>query len=69
MVHQLENTFSVGLGPHKQYKQHRDIVERVTRAIAEKKRLQMRYDSASRGKVTRREIDPSGSGTPPAGCT
>jgi predicted DNA-binding transcriptional regulator YafY len=58
MVHQLEDTFSVGLGPHKQYKHHRDIVERVTRAIAEKKRLQMRYDSASRGKVTRREIDP-----------
>jgi len=33
-------------------------VERVTRAIAEKKRLQMRYDSAARGKVTRREVDP-----------
>jgi len=58
LVQQLEDTFSVGLGPHKRYKQHRDIVERVTHAITEKKRLQMRYDSASRGRVTRREIDP-----------
>lgn len=58
MVHQLEETFSVGLGPHKQYKHHREVVERLTQSIAEKKRIQMRYDSASRGKVTRREVDP-----------
>lgn len=58
LVQQLEGTFSVGLGPHKRYKQHRDIVERVTHAITDKKRIQMRYDSASRGRVTRREVDP-----------
>lgn len=58
LVQQLEGTFSVGLGPHKRYKHHRDIVERVTHAIADKKRIQMRYDSASRGRVTRREVDP-----------
>ncbi|WHZ25399.1 MAG: Transcriptional regulator, YafY family [Nitrospira sp.] len=58
LVQQLEDTFSVGLGPHKRYKRHREIVERVTRAIADKKRIQMRYDSASRGRVTRREVDP-----------
>lgn len=58
LVHQLEGTFSIGLGPHKRYKRHREVVERVTRAIAEKKRIQMRYDSASRGRVTRREVDP-----------
>ncbi len=58
MVHQLEETFSVGLGPHKQYKHHREVVERLTQSITEKKRIQMRYDSASRGKVTRREVDP-----------
>lgn len=58
LVQQLEGTFSVGLGPHKRYKNHRDIVERVTHAIADKKRIQMRYDSASRGRVTRREVDP-----------
>ncbi len=58
LVQQLEGTFSVGLGPHKRYKRHREVVERVTQAIAEKKRIQMRYDSASRGRVTRREVDP-----------
>jgi len=58
LVQQLEGTFSVGLGPHKRYKHHREIVERVTQAIAEKRRVQMRYDSASRGRVTRREVDP-----------
>jgi len=58
LVQQLEGTFSVGLGPHKRYKHHREVVERVTQAIAEKKRIQMRYDSAARGRVTRREVDP-----------
>ena len=58
LVQQLESTFSVGLGPHKRYKHHRDVIERVTQAIAEKKRIQMRYDSAARGRVTRREVDP-----------
>lgn len=58
LVQQLEGTFSVGLGPHKRYKHHREIVERVTHAITEKKRIQMRYDSASRGRITRREVDP-----------
>ena len=58
LVQQLEDTFSVGLGPHKRYKHHRETVERVTRAIADKTRIQMRYDSASRGRVTRREVDP-----------
>jgi predicted DNA-binding transcriptional regulator YafY len=58
LVQQLEDTFSVGLGPHKRYKRHREVVERVTQAIAEKKRIQMRYDSAARGRVTRREVDP-----------
>jgi len=58
LVARLEDTFSVGLGPHKRYKHHREIVERVTDAIACKQRIQMRYDSASRGRVTRREVDP-----------
>ncbi len=58
LVQQLEGTFSVGLGPHKRYKRHREVIERVTHAIAEKKRIQMRYDSASRGRITRREVDP-----------
>ena len=58
LVQQLEGTFSIGLGPHKRYKHHREIVERITHAIGHKKRIQMRYDSAARGRVTRREVDP-----------
>lgn len=58
LVQQLEGTFSVGLGPHKRYKQYRETVERITGAIANKTRIQMRYDSAARGRVTRREVDP-----------
>jgi predicted DNA-binding transcriptional regulator YafY len=58
LAQQLEHTFSVGLGPHKRYRHHREVVERVTQAIVHKTRIQMRYDSASRGKITRREVDP-----------
>lgn len=58
LVQQLEGSFSVGLGPHKRYTHHREIVEQVTKAIADKKRIQMRYASASRGRTTRREVDP-----------
>ena len=58
LVQQLDGTFSVGLGPHKRYRRHRETIDRVTQAIAGKKTIQMRYDSASRGRTTRREVDP-----------
>ena len=58
LAQQLENTFSVGLGPHKRYRHHHEVVERITQAIAQKTRIQMRYDSVSRGRMTRREVDP-----------
>ncbi|WP_447601054.1 helix-turn-helix transcriptional regulator [Nitrospira sp. Nam80] len=58
LVQQLDGMFSVGLGPHKRYRRHRETIDRVTQAIAGKKTIQMRYDSASRGRMTRREVDP-----------
>ena len=58
LVQQLDGTFSVGLGPHKRYRRHRETIDRVSQAIAGKKTVQMRYDSASRGRTTRREVDP-----------
>src|SRR5574338_270610 len=58
LVQQLDGTFTVGLGPHKRYRQHRETIDRLTRAIADKTTIQMRYDSASRGRTTRREVDP-----------
>jgi len=57
-VNQLQGVFSVGLGPHKTYSHHREIIDRLTQAISNKRTVQIRYFSASRGKTTRREVDP-----------
>jgi len=57
-VSQVQNVFAVGLGPHKTYKAHRDTIDRLTQAIAKKRTVQMRYYSAARLRITRREVDP-----------
>jgi predicted DNA-binding transcriptional regulator YafY len=57
-VRQMEDLFSVGLGPHKIYRRHRHTIDHLTRAIAQARTVQMRYYSASRNTTTRREVDP-----------
>lgn len=57
-VRQMQGFFSVGLGPHKVYRQHQDTIDRITDAIAHLRTLQMRYYAASRNATTRREVDP-----------
>jgi predicted DNA-binding transcriptional regulator YafY len=57
-VQQVQNLFAVGLGPHKTYKHHRDTIDRLTQAIDKHCTVQVRYFSASRNRMTRREIDP-----------
>lgn len=57
-VRSLDGLFSVGLGSHKRYREHRDTIDLLTRAIAEKRTVQLRYFSASRRVTRRREIDP-----------
>ena len=57
-VHQPQGVFTVGIGPHKLYRRHRDNIDRLTQAIAQTKTVQLRYFSASRGRLSRREIDP-----------
>ena len=57
-VRQMQDLFSIGLGPHKTYRHHRDTIDRLTRAIAQPRTVQMRYYSASRNATTRREVDP-----------
>ncbi len=54
----LGDLFSVGLGPYKTYRTHREIIDRMTRAIVEHRTVQMRYYTASRNVTTRREVDP-----------
>lgn len=57
-VHQLQGLFSVGLGPHKAYRLHRETIDKLSQAITRAQTVQVRYFSASRGRVTRREVDP-----------
>lgn len=57
-LRQLQDLLAVRLGPHKAYGQHRKTIDRLTRAIAERRTVQMRYYSASRNRTTRREVEP-----------
>jgi predicted DNA-binding transcriptional regulator YafY len=57
-VRQMREFLSVRFGPHKTYRTHRDIIDRISRAIAERRTVQMRYLSASSRKTGRREVDP-----------
>ncbi|MGH7873854.1 MAG: helix-turn-helix transcriptional regulator [Candidatus Binatia bacterium] len=57
-VRAMEQMFSVGLGPHKNYREHRQTIDRISHAIAKLRTIQMRYYSASRDSTGRREVDP-----------
>lgn len=57
-VREMQGFVSVRLGPYKAYGKHRENVNRLMRAIAERRTVQIRYFSASRGRTTRREVDP-----------
>jgi predicted DNA-binding transcriptional regulator YafY len=57
-VREMERIFAVGLGPHKSYQRHREIIDRITEAISRARSAQMRYESVSRHATTRREVDP-----------
>jgi predicted DNA-binding transcriptional regulator YafY len=57
-VRALDNLFSIGLGPHKNYQQYTKTVDLITQAIDKTRTAQLRYFSASRGTTSRREVDP-----------
>lgn len=57
-VRAMEQMFSVGLGPHKSYRQHKQTIDLISQAIDKKRTAQMRYFSASRDSTGRREVDP-----------
>ncbi len=57
-VQNLRSWFSVGLGPHKQYREHRETVEQLAHAISKHRTVEMRYYSASRDLTSRRKVDP-----------
>jgi predicted DNA-binding transcriptional regulator YafY len=58
LVRQMRDWLSVHLGPYKPYRKHRATIDRLTRAVAERRTVQVRYFTASRQVTTRREVDP-----------
>lgn len=57
-LHRLDRWFSVGLGPHKRYRDHRRTIDLLTEAITHRRTAQVRYFSAARNATSRREVDP-----------
>jgi predicted DNA-binding transcriptional regulator YafY len=57
-VRRMRGWLSVGTGPHKSYRAHRQTIEQLARAIESKRTVHMRYFSASRNATGRREVDP-----------
>ena len=57
-VRSMEQVFTVGLGPHKSYREHRQTIDLISQAIDKRHTAQMRYYSASRDGTGRREVDP-----------
>ena len=57
-VRSMEQMFTVGLGPHKSYRAHRQTIDLISQAIDKWRTAQMRYYSASRDGTGRREVDP-----------
>ena len=58
LVRQMREWLSVRLGPYKPYRRHRETIDRLSRAIADRRTVQIRYFTASRQVTTRREVDP-----------
>ncbi len=57
-AHSLQGWFSAGIGPHQIYREHRDKIDQLARAITRHRTVEMRYYTASRDKTTRRKVDP-----------
>jgi predicted DNA-binding transcriptional regulator YafY len=57
-VKQMRQFLSVSLGPHKSYRDRPQTVDALNQALAERRTVQMRYFTASRGRTSRREVDP-----------
>ncbi len=56
--HQLSAVFAFNIGSHKSYKFHQASIATLTKATAKLHTVQMRYFSAARNQITRREVSP-----------
>lgn len=57
-VQSMKGWFSSGIGPHKVYREHREKIEQLARAITKKRTVEMRYYTATRDKTSRRKVNP-----------
>ena len=54
----MQGWFSAGIGSHKNYREHRDKIDQLSRAITKKRTVEIRYYSATRDRTSRRKVDP-----------
>ena len=57
-LERLEESFEVGSKPYKQYGQLRDLIDRVSEAIVQRKTIEIDYFTMSRKEKTRRKVAP-----------
>ncbi len=57
-LERLEESFEVGSKPYKQYGQLRDLIDRVSEAIVQRKIIEIDYFTMSRKEKTRRKVAP-----------
>ncbi|MDM7995620.1 MAG: WYL domain-containing protein [Acidobacteriota bacterium] len=54
----MQGWFSAGIGAHKTYREHREKIDQLARAIARKRTVEIRYYAATRDRSSRRKVDP-----------
>jgi predicted DNA-binding transcriptional regulator YafY len=57
-IRNLQGWFSAGVGPHKNYMEHREKIDQLAKAISKKRTVEMRYYAATHDKTSRRKVDP-----------
>jgi len=57
-IQSLQGSFSAGIGPHKSYREHRETIDQLARAITKHRTVEMRYYTAGRDESRRRKVDP-----------
>jgi predicted DNA-binding transcriptional regulator YafY len=54
----MQGWVSAGIGAHKDYREHREKIEQLARAITKKRTVEIRYYTATRDRTSRRKVDP-----------
>jgi predicted DNA-binding transcriptional regulator YafY len=57
-IRNLQGWFAAGTGSFKNYREHREVIDQLSRAIAKKRTVEMRYSNTARDRTSRRKVDP-----------